>query len=168
MGDRSDASAMRFTSEIAVHLDAVFRYFRRRAASTDVDDLTAEVFETAWRKLADIPSERTLPWLYRTAGFVLANHRRRVQSLPLQLVEEPTDDDHARRIAERDRLSRALALLSERDREILLLHAWEGLSGDELGEALAISRSGAQAALSRARTRFREVWERDAQDLPTH
>lgn len=168
MGDRSDASAMRFASEIAVHLDAVFRYFRRRAVSTDVDDLTAEVFEIAWRKLADIPSERALPWLYRTAGFVLANHRRRVQGLPLQLVDEPTDEDHAHRIAERDQLSRALAALSERDREVLLLHAWEGLSGDELGEALAISRSGAQAALSRARTRFREVWELDAQDLPAY
>ena len=39
-----------------------------------------------------------------------------------------------------------------------MLHAWEGLDGTELAEALGISRSGAQAALSRARARLREVW----------
>lgn len=154
---RRDADAW-FTREVAIHLDAVYRYFLRRADAQHADDLTAEVFETAWRRRADVPEEWVLPWLYRTAGFVLANHRRRPRLLQMHEAEEPVDGDHARRIADRDELQRALAGLTERDRDILLLHAWEGLTGDELAETLGISRSGAQAALSRARARLRERW----------
>jgi RNA polymerase sigma-70 factor (ECF subfamily) len=55
-------------------------------------------------------------------------------------------------------LKLVLAQLSPRDRRILLLHAWEGLDGDELAVALGISRGGADAALSRARARLRQAW----------
>jgi len=45
-----------------------------------------------------------------------------------------------------------------RDRQILLLNAWEGLDGAALAGVLGISRGGADAALSRARSRLREAW----------
>lgn len=165
MGRRpSDAQAW-FTKEVATFVDPVYRYFLRRAAQQDADDLTAEVFEIAWRRCDDIPSEWVLPWLYRTAGHVLANHRRRTSRLPVRLTDEPPpSEDHAARIADHDRLLHALADLSERDRDILLLHAWEGLNGEELAGVLEISRSGAQAALSRARARLRDAWEASVQD----
>ena len=147
-----------YTEQVERHLTAIYRYFARRAAISDADDLTADVFLTAWRRRDDVPRGAELPWLYATAGFVLANHRRRVRPLPLDAAAEPTTPDHTERTAGADELSRALAQLSERDREILTLHAWEGLDGTELAEALGISRSGAQAALSRARARLREVW----------
>ncbi len=162
MADRADGAW--FTSEVATHLDAVYRYFLRRAPRQDAEDLTADVFAIAWRRRDDVPGGAILPWLYRTAGYVLANHRRRARSIPLHLADEPVDADHATRIADRDELMRALAGLPERDRDILLLHAWEGLDGTELGDALGISRSGAQAALSRARARLRERWIPSLQD----
>lgn len=164
MTSRSDDGRAWYTSEVAPHLDAVYRYFVRRAPAQDADDLTAEVFEIAWRRRDDVPEAHILPWLYRTAGFVLANHRRRAKALPLHLVTEPLDEDHAHRIADRDELSRALAGLSDRDRDVLLLHAWEGLTGDELADALGVSRSGAHTALSRARARLREIWTPRVQD----
>ncbi|WP_341946295.1 sigma factor [Microbacterium sp. LWH11-1.2] len=99
MGHRpSDAQAW-FTTEVATLVDPVYRYFLRRSARQDADDLTAEVFEIAWRRCDDIPSEWVLPWLYRTASHVLANHRRRTSRLPLHLTDEPPPtDDHAARI----------------------------------------------------------------------
>ncbi len=36
--------------------------------------------------------------------------------------------------------------------------AWEGLTGEALAEVLGVSRGGADAALSRARARLREIW----------
>ena len=50
--------------------------------------------------------------------------------------------------------------LDARDRQVLVLNAWEGLSGDDLAAVLGISRGGADAALSRARARLREQWEK--------
>ncbi|WP_228760064.1 sigma factor-like helix-turn-helix DNA-binding protein [Pseudactinotalea sp. HY158] len=61
------------------------------------------------------------------------------------------------RLIEDEALAAAVATLSPRDRQVLLLAAWEGLDGVALGRALDLSRGGAAAALSRARSRFREA-----------
>src|SRR5699024_798792 len=55
------------------HATAVYRHFVRRAPAEDAEDLAAEVLATAWRRRDDVPEGAELPWLYRTAGYVLAN-----------------------------------------------------------------------------------------------
>mgnify|MGYP000923199701 FL=1 len=61
----------------------------------------------------------------------------------------------------------ALATLSDRDREILLLTAWDGIDGDGLAQVLGVSRGGADAALSRARSRLRAAWRAQAAETAT-
>jgi RNA polymerase sigma factor (sigma-70 family) len=149
-----------FDALFGEHASAIHRYFVRRAARADADDLTADVFVVAWRRRAEVPEGAELAWLYRTAGFVLANHRRKVASVPLHDTETMLDavseipwsssDDDVRQV---------LASLSPRDRQILLLVGWEGVSGQDLASVLGISRSASDAALSRARARLREAWE---------
>lgn len=148
-----------FDELFRLHATAVHRYFARRAAPDDVQDLTADVLTTAWRRREDVPEGAELPWLYRTAGFVLANHRRKGRPTPVEHVPEEVDDaDPAALAVTDDAVRDVLGRLSPRDRRILLLHAWEGLDGAQLGEVLGISRGGADAALSRARARLREAW----------
>ncbi|GAA1154519.1 RNA polymerase sigma factor [Ornithinicoccus hortensis] len=154
-----------FDQVFAEHATAVHRYFVRRAPREDVEDLTAEVFTTAWRRRDRIPSDFVLPWLYRTASYVLSNHRRRPT---LTLLGDSGPDDHGHHrshsadpadlVVEDHQVRAALARLSDRDRTILMLHAWEGLDGEGLAKALGVSRGGAAAALSRARSRLREAW----------
>nr|WP_179580693.1 sigma-70 family RNA polymerase sigma factor [Leifsonia psychrotolerans] len=156
------AEAAWFTAAVHEHSTALVRYFARRGPRQDAEDLAAEVFAVAWRRRDDVPREAVLPWLYRTAGFTLANHRRKLVDLPVDAVPETG----LVRVREHPELSAlfdaelrgALASVGERDRQILLLHAWEGLDGAELADALGISRSGADAALSRARKRLRDAW----------
>ncbi|WP_241843241.1 RNA polymerase sigma factor [Agromyces albus] len=158
----SDDALVWFTGVVREHSTALVRYFARRGPRQDAEDLAAEVFATAWRRRDDLPRGAVLPWLYRTAGFTLANHRRKLVDLPVEDVPERGD----RRVAEDpelsalfdDELRGALMSVGERDRRILLLHAWEGLDGEALAQVLGISRSGADAALSRARKRLREAW----------
>jgi len=142
------------------HATAVYRYFVRRTPGDDAEDLTAEVLATAWRRRSDVPADAELPWLYRTAGFVLANHRRKQLPVPLEQVPDDADPtgDPALAAVTDDDVRTALAALSERDRQILVLHAWEGLGGAELAAVLGISRGGADAALSRARARLAAAW----------
>jgi len=158
---RDDAEWGRWFEDLfTAHARTLHRYFARRAAADDVQDLTADVFATAWRRREDVPPEAELPWLYRTAGFVLANHRRKGRPVPVEDVPEQADDaDPAHLVLADDEMRRALGRLSVRDRRILLLNAWDGLSGDQLAEVLGISRGGADAALSRARARLREAWD---------
>ncbi|GMA32511.1 RNA polymerase sigma factor [Litorihabitans aurantiacus] len=152
-----------FTGVVREHSRALVRYFARRAPRQDADDLAADVLVTAWRRRTDVPREAVLPWLYATAGYTLANYRRKRTDLP---VEEVPERPSAARVGTDPELSAifdaevrgALEAVSERDRQILLLHAWEGLDGAEIAAVLGISRSGADAALSRARKRLREAW----------
>lgn len=147
-----------FTALVRVHERDVHRYLVRRAGQ-DAEDLTADVLTIAWRRREDVPEGAELPWLYRTAGFVLANHRRKGRPVPVERLPEVVDeDDPALRAVTDERVRGALAALSPRDRQIVLLNAWEGLTGVALAEALGVSRGGADAALSRARARLAAVW----------
>lgn len=156
-----------FDGFFAQHATSVHRYFVRRAAHVDVEDLTAEVFATAWRRREKIPDGFELPWLYKTASYVLANHRRK-PTLTLISDYAGNDEQHATRSVDPadlvmvdDEVRRALSRLSARDRTVLMLHAWEGLDGEGLARALGLTRGGAAAALSRARARLRDVWDED-------
>lgn len=157
-----------FDRVFAEHATAIHRYFVRRAPRGDVEDLSAEVFTTAWRRRQAVPEDFVLPWLYRTAGYVLANYRRKPTLVLLseyegdssaQDSEQRRSSDPAEIVIEDSEVKHALERLRPRDRRILMLHAWEGLDGEELALALGITRGGAAAALSRARSRLREAWE---------
>lgn len=143
----------------------VRRYLYRRLldaadpAST-ADDLTADVLVIAWRRREDIPEAAELPWLYAVARRVLANYRRRPQDVlvaDLGDLDAIDESDPADIVSDDAVLAEAWRSLASRDREVLRLVAWEGLSGAELATALGITEGGAAAALSRARSRFQEL-----------
>ena len=161
----------RFETLFDAYAPDVHRYLRRRMAQpADVDDLVADVFLIAWRKLSEIPRDGELPWLYRTAWMELANQRRKVIPFPVGGAAElegvvATEADPADRVVEDAEIASAWKLLGVKDREVLRLAAWEGLTGDALGKALGMSTSAAASALSRARSRFEEVLA-PVQDVP--
>lgn len=152
-----------FDAVFTAHARDVHRYFLRRAPHDEAEDLAADVLATAWRRREDVPEGHELAWLYRTAGFVLANYRRKGRPTPVEEVPDDVDGSYAADpadvVVEDDEVREVLSKLSPRDRQILLLHVWEGLDGEALGQALGITRGGAAAALSRARARLRDGWD---------
>jgi RNA polymerase sigma-70 factor (ECF subfamily) len=134
---------------------AVLRYARRRVAPADVDDVVAETFVVAWRRLDDAPSF-PLPWLFAIARGVAANARRsdqRREALQVRLVQQPAGAEPEADVAHPDAVA-ALSRLGERDRELLTLLAWDDLSPQEAAEALGISHAAVRVRLHRARRRF--------------
>lgn len=130
----------------------------RRVPEADVADLVAEVFTIAWRRREVVPAD-ALPWLYRTARNVVGTRYRsnaRLAALQQKLSAVPGEPpvDPAEVSGARDRLFRAFAALSEDDRELLLLVAWEGLENHEVAEVLGITPSTCAVRLHRARSRF--------------
>jgi len=147
-----------FDDVYTAHRDAVWRYFRRRSDG-DHEDLTTEVFLVAWRRREELPVE-PLPWLYGVARKVLANHRRagdRRDALAERAAAHApaSEPDLADAVGLRTDLARALAELSEHDRELVLLVAWEGLTLAEVAAALGCRRGAAAVRLHRARRRLR-------------
>ena len=154
------------------YADRVHAYALRRSTPSAADDVVAEVFLIAWRRLDQVPDE-PLGWLLGVARRVLANRRRtesRAAALRDRLARDPaapapvTASPSASGDRD-DRVQRALAGLRERDRELLLLVAWEGLRVDEAAQALGV-RSGTLAVrLHRARQRLADALA--AEDVET-
>jgi RNA polymerase sigma-70 factor (ECF subfamily) len=151
-------SRARFEALYRAHAGAVRTYARRRSDAQASDDVVADVFVIAWRRLAEIPDD-PLPWLLGVARRVLANRRRGVareealrgRMLSEQAIAAPTEV--TRREADAAVMS-ALRTLRERDREALLLVGWEGLEPARAARVLGVSANTFSARLYRARRRF--------------
>jgi RNA polymerase sigma-70 factor, ECF subfamily len=143
----------RFEQIYEEHREAIRAYLRRRAPESLVEDVLSETFLICWRKLDRVPDE-PLPWLYAVARKTLANQRRKlaceqragVAEPPSAVVEpEPVGDTV---------LAAAFAALSERDREVLRLVAWEGLSLSRAAVVLGCSALTCRVRYHRAKTRL--------------
>lgn len=133
------------------------RYLHRRAPSDDAADLLSEVLMVVWRRLDDIPTD-PLPWSYGVARRILANHhrsRRRHLRLVERLESAATVDAQPTGAADTG-LEEALAALTEIDREVLRLWAWEQLEPREIAQVLDTSPNAAALRLSRARRKLAE------------
>lgn len=147
----------------------VFAYVRRHVERDGVDDLVAETFLVAWRRLEHVPNE-PLPWLLVVARNLIANHRRGLASRETVRAElaalrdviplAPAAEDVA---VGRDELFGALSALTDKERDALLLTAWDGLSDVEAAAVGGCSPRAFRVRLHRARKRL----EREL-DLPHH
>ena len=159
----------RFERLYRAHASSVRAYARRRLTSEALaDDVVSDVFLVVWRRLDDVPPEPR-PWLYGIARRALANRRRgerRTAALRERITSERREDAAAP--DENGRVLRALARLSEPDRELLLLVAWEGLEPAELAQALEARPGTIAVRLHRARRRFADALEAEdrIQDTP--
>lgn len=153
-----DTSPRRFEGLFRAHYPAVRRYaYHRAITGGDADDLVAETFLIAWRRLDVVPDDDALPWLLAVAANVQRNHARSRRRY-LHLVDrvpppeaappplEPSDNAPAIRAA--------LAALTPSDREILLLVAWDGMTPHQAATVLGTNAGAARLRLHRARKRF--------------
>lgn len=156
----------RFDALFEAHKVDVASYCSWRSASrADAEDAVAEVFLVAWRKIDLIPQgDGARAWLYATARRVTANARRSIRrwdALYDRIAQDRSGEGPQPDVmSEEDALvHEALAVLRERDREVLLLVEWEGLRPAELAEVLGCQEVTARGRLHRARARFRDAFE---------
>lgn len=156
----------RFRLVFDAYFDRVNRYCLRRVPVDEVNDVVAEVFTVAWRKVDRIPEgDDALPWLYGVARHEINNRRRSgrrlaalVQKMSRQAhYPEPGPESLIVRNAELKALMDALATLDEADQEVLLLRSQEELEFAGIGVALGCSAEAARKRLSRALVRLRRA-----------
>lgn len=156
MTDRVDREA-RFRRLCETHKPAVLAYALRRTSRDDAADAVAETFLVAWRRLDDVDDQFALPWLYAVARNVLLNQQRATRR------QQAITERVAAGLPEAGEMSTgsprvldALASLSEAEREVLMLAAWEELSSSEAARVLGCSATAYRIRLHRARRHLRE------------
>jgi RNA polymerase sigma-70 factor (ECF subfamily) len=157
MTPRADL-CVRFDALFAAHYPAVRAYIARRSAAASVDDVLSETFLVAWRRLDRVPGD-ALPWLLAVARRVLANQRR-AEARRGALAERLARLTARAGAVEPDRsvlgpeLSAAFAALSAREREAVLLVAWEGLEPARAAQVVGCAPDAFRARLHRGRRRL--------------
>jgi RNA polymerase sigma-70 factor (ECF subfamily) len=158
----------RFDTLFTEHQRQVLAYAMRRTQTpADAEDVAAETFTIAWRKLDSIPTDAPLPWLYAVARRVLANHRRglgrRQRLAALLRVDDVATPLHAGEDRDTPAFA-ALGSLAPADQEILRLVAWEELGNQGIAAVLGITPNAVAIRLHRARARFAAAFAREAME----
>ncbi|XAS71298.1 RNA polymerase sigma factor [Micrococcaceae bacterium Sec5.1] len=151
MGERVDLEReQRFLAAHTAAHDRIYRYFRRRTdGAATAEDLCAEVFRIVWEKSGH-GDDLSAVVLFGVAKNVLRNHDRSVSrsaGLIGALRLERTDGTPAEGSAVLD----AIELLAPKEREVLLLTYWDGLTAVEVSQLLNISATAVRMRLHRAR-----------------
>ncbi len=166
----------RFEAIWAEHSPKVRAYCIRRVASHDADDLCAEIFLVVWRRLDEVPpAPKTLLYIYGIAGKVVSNHTRsfrrksRLDEKLRNLGVAPPVDPALLVVQSSDHAAVATALrgLSRKDREIVMLYAWEDLPRDDIAEIMGMSRSAVDQRIHRSYQRLARTLEPLIKPIPS-
>jgi RNA polymerase sigma factor (sigma-70 family) len=145
------------------HAAGVHRYAARRLGTQLADDVMAETFAVAFqrRHSYDVARLDARPWLFGIATNLMRTHRRtearRWRALAREAAgvqDESVADAVAARVtaqAVRRELTETLARLPARQRDVLLLYAWEELDYGQIAIALAVPIGTVRSRLHRAR-----------------
>ncbi|MEZ3162129.1 RNA polymerase sigma factor [Microbacterium sp. BWT-B31] len=161
------AKQQAFESLFAAHFIEIVRFAERRVGDTQTaEDIAQATFELAWSRLDRQPI--TAPWLIKTAGNKVKEHLRRSRrkvsadaALQRREEERPVGLDALESLA----LRSALHLLTDRERTVVELTYWEGLSAQQIGEVLGASDKTVWVTLSRARAKMRPALERTTEGV---
>jgi RNA polymerase sigma-70 factor (ECF subfamily) len=147
-----------FNRVFRAQLPMISAYLSRRVPSSEVEDLASDLFEIAWSKKEQIPQGFELPWLYKTARYLVSNFHRKQsgRNSILARLAKPVAAPSAESIALADmELSDAFAGLIAVEREIISLWAMEGLSNAEIAKVLEMSENAAAIRLTRAKQKLK-------------
>jgi len=147
---------------------------------TAAEDLAQETFLRVYRSRERYePTARFSTWLFRIAHNLASNQKRgaaRRREIPLasgsdahnlcpeeQILAEksalmPTRQIDSREM--RDIVRSAIEELSERQKTVVVLHKFEEMSYEEIGEVMGLGVVAVKSLLSRARGKLKEALER--------
>ncbi|WP_371409362.1 RNA polymerase sigma factor [Micromonospora zamorensis] len=145
------------------HAAVLYRYAHGRVGTDAADDVVSETFLVAFRRRQryDVSRLDARPWLFGILTKEISHYRRRERAHyravgrcgPVDVVPDPAERAVAGAAAHalRAPLARALAALPGRDRDVLLLIAWGGLTYEETAHAIGIPVGTVRSRLNRAR-----------------
>ncbi len=140
------------------------------------EDIVQEVFFRVYNNRENYePTAKFSSWVYRIARNLCVDDKRRHWSRRVILNSQMSEDDGGpdfldfaadRSINARDRyvektdmdiIREAIGSLSDEQREVMLLHKYEGLSYKEIAEILGVTPESVKQRAYRAHMRLREI-----------
>lgn len=164
-------NTLAFEELVRLHEKKVYALALRMCGnSEDAADVAQEAFLSAWRGLPSFRGEAGFStWLYRLTSNAAIDQLRKGKrqreeaslddgDLPLDVPDRQPGPQEAVESAELQRaVADGLRELSEDHRQILLLREYQGLSYDEIAQALEVDLGTVKSRISRARRALRKI-----------
>ncbi len=131
--------------------------YARTLHKPTAEDLTSQVFFKAYKNLFQYKPNKigVGPWLYGIARNTLIDHfRQNKTELPIETVYDLSSDSRPEvdtdQQIRKEHITKLLNFLSPKHKQIVLLRLWEGLSHQEIAQALNISEASSKTEFFRA------------------
>jgi RNA polymerase sigma-70 factor (ECF subfamily) len=145
--------------------------YRLMGNPEDAYDLTQDTFVKAYQALPRTTPDLNLSaWLHRIASNAcmdVLRRRKLIRWLPWETfdtnpaMEPAASDDPEGEFGQAETSEEVQVILnkiSPKHRTALILKEFQGMSGDEIGEVMGLTRSAVKSLLFRAREEFRQVY----------
>jgi RNA polymerase sigma-70 factor, ECF subfamily len=150
------------------HVEAVFNYCLFRVGDRDLaEDLTAAVFERAWRARDRYQPDRAgFPtWLFAIARHAVIDMQRKKVRHPMMPLsarhqdENPLPETQAEQQERRHTLYHLLQALPAGEQELIALKFGVGMTNRQMAQLLGKSESAIGSAIHRIMQKLRQGWE---------
>ena len=167
LGARPSARELNWSSVYSDQLPRLYNFFRYRIGrDADVEDLTAQTFEKAWKARAryrrDLAGFST--WLFSIARNVATDYLRSSRThAPLEAARdvavEGTPESEVAHRSDIARLAQLTQHLSDRQRELIALKYGAALNNRIIAGITGLSESNVGTTLQRTVEKLRAQWE---------
>lgn len=148
-------------------LPRVYNFFRYRIGdSPEAEDLTSATFEKAWarRKLYQHDRAAFSTWLISIArNLAIDYYRKHLQIISIEQIElaseAPGMEKQIQVKQDLDRLGKLLAILPEREQELVALKYGADLNNRQIATLTGLTESNVGSILHRVVSKLRNQWE---------
>ena len=144
---------------VDIYYEQIYLFMRRLGHNRQVsEDLTQESFFQAWQHIGQLRGGKALnSWLYRIAGNVSRLHWRKhkgEEAASIEGIDVPeasdVECDKAGYLEQLSQLKNAVAKLSEKKRQAVILHYMQHLTIAKAAEAAGVRQGTFKSRLNRA------------------
>jgi len=143
---------------VDTYSDGVFRFVLKNSKDKEkAQDIVQDSFEKMWIKVKEITAEKAKSYLFTTAYHTMIDNIRKNRRLScfddVEYGESSTNNEY---LGLKELLNRAINLLPEIQKSVLLLRDYEGYSYEEIGEITNLNESQVKVYIYRARVFLKE------------
>jgi RNA polymerase sigma factor (sigma-70 family) len=140
--------------------DRVFAYVLKLVKDREMaEDFVQDIYEKLWKKVDEVSYEKAKSYLFTSAYHAVIDWSRREKLKRSHAKSELSDmkkdeQDHSKEL--QVLIDKGLNLLSEQQRQLILLRDYEGYSYDEIGEMTELSEAQVKVYIFRGRKQLKE------------
>jgi RNA polymerase sigma-70 factor (ECF subfamily) len=140
------------------YADNVYRFILKNLRhQDDAQDVVQSAFEKLWINREQVDGEKAKSYLFTIAYHQMIDHLRKVKRMNYRedMPETALGTENQPNRFGKQALDRALATLTDTQRNLVMLKDYEGYSYQEIGEILGLNESQVKVYLHRARLQLR-------------